>query len=304
MRLSGISMMSARRKRYMRRWNLSQACPQSPMGAFTLIELLVVIAIIAVLASLLLPALAKAKQRAHAASCSSNLRQLGIALHLYADTEQTLPAHQWKLANGTRLRWFNVFAAQLTCGYDVIRDPAVPHWLAGRNAPYGYNYKFLGSARVLRSGAFERFPVRLTSIPFPSATLDFACSDGTGTQEPYEPLPPEAVTTALPVAESVQRIGNHGYVIDPPFLPAGSRDQDEPWAGGEHASYRSSRHAGRANLGCLDGHVQSIKPAEASFNNRLWNGFGEPWAAPCLPEPPVNWPAGWNRDSPSHALFR
>lgn len=54
-------------------------------GGFTLIELLVVIAIIAVLAAILFPVFAQAREKARAASCLSNCRQLGLAIQMYAD---------------------------------------------------------------------------------------------------------------------------------------------------------------------------------------------------------------------------
>ena len=60
--------------------------------AFTLVELLVVIAIIAILAALLLPALAGAKERARRASCQNSMRQFSLAVHLYGDdNEQFVP---------------------------------------------------------------------------------------------------------------------------------------------------------------------------------------------------------------------
>jgi prepilin-type N-terminal cleavage/methylation domain-containing protein/prepilin-type processing-associated H-X9-DG protein len=231
--------------------------PQKSLHYFTLIELLVVISIISILASMLLPALSKAKDAAYSIECTNKLKQLGTGAMMYSNDYNSflLPASYIQVADpysgpgnasGTPLWYFRLIPYMGQDGlYDFNRDTDV--------------WAFERERNMLRSCVKN-------PIPFKNAVVGKVLQPNLGynqrlgwTDTSGSPVFPLRRTTAIKRPSSIFTFADAGrsfFINTDPGEPL-------PYVGG---IYMVFPHNTRANAGHVDGHVSHYSYFDTFFD--------------------------------------
>lgn len=217
---------------------------------FTLIELLVVIAIIAILAAILFPVFAKAREKARMSSCSSNAKQLGLALMQYTqDYDETWPRAWFENAGASTGSWGQVCLPYIKSS-DIFKCPSNPE--RNSNAPYQ------AANMPLLSNCYK-----------PNNRLIYDI--WTGEQ------PPTIAATKAPASKVLMLEGRQSGV------PAFFYDWRDGGTGTNVNGWRNEMwagHMGMWNALYVDGHVKAMKPM-----GHIANGYNQFGWFPGMPDP-------------------
>lgn len=259
--------------------NMNSLKNRHQKSAFTLIELLVVIAIIAILAAILFPVFAQAREKARAITCISNQKQLSLAFMMYLqDYDETFPLDQYDAVNPAidttdlSLRLWQVFLYPYIKNGDYGTDKYGPYtagtsgvWVCpSYPAPiygtsYGANYALMPDGLVSWTIGQTITPIALASIPAPSDTMllgEVGFNDARWTWEMI--FPDENVWTDTVGNPPGSVTGAHYDLVNGDCDYTASQALVGSGTYGSCGNLPRYRHTGTSNFAFADGHVKAI----------------------------------------------